>query len=278
VCVCVCACVCMCVIFVFLTFIVIFIAIPKNPLPNIIPNASRIEKRIWKLLTLVSEQQVTETLGEIRLRRQDIHRKLLDTSMYAAIIRFVCHQRDMSELSIVIDRVAGNANKRSGSNTADSTMFTSSKDSGNNDEDSGETKAPFVAANRRNTVIGRFKSNSGGNGTGSSNIKMKKVGLSRKDKVQVRDALRGRNDNDLRKLMRQSDQRGIAGEFQMTMNEVRSSIEKREKGGRGIVYERVGQKSSNTTKSRVTKTIIKSIKSPALKRRLLRHVKPQEYD
>jgi len=83
---------------------------------------SKIEKRIWSLLTLVSEQQVTETLGEIRLRRQDIHRKLLDTSMYAAIIRFVCYGRDMSELSIVIDRVAGNSAKLDENETT-TTMF-----------------------------------------------------------------------------------------------------------------------------------------------------------
>ena len=48
---------------------------------------------------------------------------------------------------------------------------------------------------------------------------------------------------------------------------LRPEFEEKERGGRGIVTEEVGGGGS-----RVTKSMIKSIKSPALKRRLLRHV------
>ena len=70
------------------------------------------------------------------------------------------------------------------------------------------------------------------------------------------------------------------GEFEMTLEDVRTSIERKEKGGRGIVSEQMtgGGKSGRIGKrtSHVTKNMVKSIKSPALKRRLLRHVKPME--
>jgi|TARA_B110000208_G_C11657149_1_gene390219 hypothetical protein len=235
---------------------------------------SKIEKRIWSLLTLVSEQQVTETLGEIRLRRQDIHRKLLDTSMYAAIIRFVCYGRDMSELSIVIDRVAGNSAKLDENETT-TTMFEmeeseESHESNHNDDremQPGQQSVPFVAASRRNTIIGRYRH--GAQSTKTKNKKKKKSGITRSNQIKVRDALRGRSGGELRKLMRQSDQRGIVGEFEMTLNDVRQSIKKKEKGGRGIVMEEP---------SHITRKMVKSIKSPELKRRLLRHVKPNYYD
>ena len=118
---------------------------------------------------LISEQQVTETLGEIRLRRQDIHRKLLDTSMYAAVLRFVCYGRDMSELSIVIESVAGNKAKHG---DGPSSMFAaddvemnqdgfsgspSSGDGGGGGGGGGGDQVPFIAASRRNTVIGRYR-------------------------------------------------------------------------------------------------------------------------
>ena len=49
-----------------------------DPLPRLI-DLPGVERHIWSLVCLVNQQQVTETLGEIRLRRYDIHRKLLDT-------------------------------------------------------------------------------------------------------------------------------------------------------------------------------------------------------
>ena len=52
------------------------------------------------MFCLVNQQQVTETLGEIRLRRYDIHRKLLDTALYAAILRFVGHGRGIKEIAV----------------------------------------------------------------------------------------------------------------------------------------------------------------------------------
>ena len=205
--------------------------------------------------------------------RQDIHRKLLDTSLYAAILRFVCHGRDMSELSIVIDRVAGNvATTRGQSSTA--TMFTNNDEEGTLRSSPSNGKAPFVATNRRNTLIGQQKPNSRrsttnhhGNNAQGKKTKKKKSGITKKNSIQVRHALRKRNEGELRQLMRQSDQRGTATQFSMTLDEVRTSIEQKERGGRGIVTEEVGGGGS-----RVTKSMIKSIKSPALKRRLLRHV------
>ena len=65
---------------------------------------SQIERRIWDLLVLVSEQQVTQT--RVRLRRQDIHRKLLDTSLYS-YYSFHLPQARPGRLSLVINRVAG---------------------------------------------------------------------------------------------------------------------------------------------------------------------------
>eukprot|EP00944_MAST-04C_sp_MAST-4C-sp1_P008098 g8098.t1 len=50
-----------------------------DPLPQHV-DLALIERHIWSLVCLVNQQQVTETLGEIRLRRYDIHRKLLDTA------------------------------------------------------------------------------------------------------------------------------------------------------------------------------------------------------
>jgi len=242
---------------------------------------------------LVSEQQVTETLGEIRLRRQDIHRKLLDTSMYAAVLRFVCYGRDMSELSIVIDRVAGNKAKHG---DGPSSMFAADDVEMNQDGFSGSPSSgggggdqvPFIAASRRNTVIGRYrhgaqsKKLAGGNKNSTKKKKKKKSGISKGNQIKVRDTLREQSGGDLRKLMRQSDQRGVIGKFEMTLDEVRSSIEKKESGGRGSAFEegaaaRGGSKGGRES-SHITKQIIKSIKSPALKRRLLRHVKPSSFD
>ena len=204
-------------------------------------------------------------------RRQDIHRKLLDTSLYAAILRFVCHGRDMSELSIVIDRVAGNVATRGQSSTA--TMFTNNEE-GTLRSSPSNGKVPFVATNRRNTILGQQKPNSRrsttnhhGNNNHGKKTKKKKGGITKQNAIQVRHALRKRNEGELRQLMRQSDQRGTATQFSMTLDEVRTSIEQKERGGRGIVTEEVGGRGS-----RVTKSMIKSIKSPALKRRLLRHL------
>ena len=61
-----------------------------DPLPAMASLRS-IERHIWALIALVNHQQVTETLGEVRLRRYDVHRKLIDTALYAAILRFVGH-------------------------------------------------------------------------------------------------------------------------------------------------------------------------------------------
>ena len=226
--------------------------------------SSKIEKRIWNLLTLVSEQQVTETLGEIRLRRQDIHRKLLDTSMYAAILRFVCYGRDMSELSIVIDQVAGNQQKASSKGgKQETTMF---KNQQNRKNEKGKSATPFVASNRRNTIIGKGKEFE------KKKKKRKKVGISKKNGIKVRDTLRNRSGGELRKLMRQSDQRGIVGEFEMTLNDVKTSIQQKERVGSIFEDVAVPKPVSN-----ITKKMVASIKSPELKRRLLRHVKPS-YD
>ena len=249
---------------------------------------------------LISEQQVTETLGEIRLRRQDIHRKLLDTSMYAAVLRFVCYGRDMSELSIVIESVAGNKAKHG---DGPSSMFAADDVEMNQDGFSGSPSSgggggggggggdqvPFIAASRRNTVIGRYrhgaqsKKLAGGNKNSTKKKKKKKSGISKGNEIKVRDTLREQSGGDLRKLMRQSDQRGVIGKFEMTLDEVRSSIEKKESGGRGIAFEegaaaRRGGSKGGRESSHITKQIIKSIKSPALKRRLLRHVKPSSFD
>ena len=67
-----------------------------DPLPG---DASlvHIERHIWSLVALVNHQQITETLGEVRLRRYDVHRKLLDTALYAAVLRFVGHGREGTE-------------------------------------------------------------------------------------------------------------------------------------------------------------------------------------
>lgn len=204
----------------------------------------RIERRVWDLLVIVSEQQVTETLGEIRLRRQDIHRKLLDTSLYAAIIRFICQKRDLSDFSLVIDRVAGRSLHSSGG-------------------DPSSPSSPFVGGARRVRKGGATPS-SGKKERAKSNRSV----IGRQDRVRVRDMLRAQSGDDLRKLMRQSDQRGVAGKFGTTMQEVRESIKKKALGGRGIGFEEVAFPSSG-----LTKDLAKTIKSPDLRRRLLRHAR-----
>ena len=118
-----------------------------DPLPRLI-DLPGVERHIWSLVCLVNQQQVTETLGEIRLRRYDIHRKLLDTALYAAILRFVGHGRDLKEAAVAprmigvpspekkwLKRRAKQRSQRPGEN----------KD------------PPFVSATRRNTVIGEDK-------------------------------------------------------------------------------------------------------------------------
>ena len=221
--------------------------------PNI--SLARIERRIWDLLVLVSEQQVTESLGEIRLRRQDIHRKLLDTSLYAAVIRFICYNRDLSEFSLVIDRVAGRSLSKN--------------------DDPSSPSSPFAGGARRVPVKGRSSSRQKAKVQSSRNTNRSTMG--RQDKIQVRDMLRAQSGNELRKLMRQSDQRGVAGKFTLTLGEVRSSIEKRALGGRGIISEEVAPSLSSPSRknpgSALTKDLAKSIKSPDLRRRLLRHAK-----
>ena len=118
-----------------------------DPLPQHV-DLALIERHIWSLVCLVNQQQVTETLGEIRLRRYDIHRKLLDTALYAAILRFVGHGRGIKEVAVApkiigvpspekkwMKRRARERNQRPGENR----------------------DPPFVSATRRNTVIGEDK-------------------------------------------------------------------------------------------------------------------------
>ena len=118
-----------------------------DPLPQHV-DLTLIERHIWSLVCLVNQQQVTETLGEIRLRRYDIHRKLLDTALYAAILRFVGHGRGIKEVAVApkiigvpspekkwMKRRARERNQRPGENR----------------------DPPFVSATRRNTVIGEDK-------------------------------------------------------------------------------------------------------------------------
>jgi hypothetical protein len=200
----------------------------------------------------------------------------------------------MSELSIVIDQVAGNSAKHG---DGPSSMF-AENNSDNNQEDvrgspcgspSSGNQVPFVGATRRNTVIGRYRHGAQSTKVTSGNKrqqqqkkkKKKRAGISKGNQIKVRDTLREQSGGELRKLMRQSDQRGVIG-FEMTLDEVRASIEKKERGGRGIVSEEAanpgGIGSGGKESSHITKQIIKSIKSPALKRRLLRHVKPSSFD
>ena len=204
----------------------------------------RIERRVWDLLVIVSEQQVTETLGEIRLRRQDIHRKLLDTSLYAAIIRFICQKRDLSDFSLVIDRVAGRSIHPGGGNPS-------------------SPSSPFAGGARR-VRKGGTTPVSGKKERAKSN----RSAIGRQARVRVRDMLRAQSGDDLRKLMRQSDQRGVAGQFGTTMEEVRESIRKKALGGRGIGFEEAASPSRG-----LTKDLAKTIKSPELRRRLLRHAR-----
>ncbi len=257
----------------------------------------KIERRIWDLLVLVSEQQVTETLGEIRLRRQDIHRKLLDTSLYAAVLRFVCHGRDLSDLSIVLDRVAGRTNRGDGA-AEDSSMLSASAFAGGASRvptgaagspgadgvEPGAPSAPFVGVSRRNTLIGRYR-----HGAVSTKLgdpaqvgEMRRDGrrrqqrnkrsttagrMAKQDRVKVRDELRKKGGGELRALMRQSDQRGVAGQFEMTLDSVRKSVDRAARGGRGIAFEEAAAARN------ITPGLVSTIKSPALKKRLLRHVK-----
>ena len=237
----------------------------------------RIERRIWDLLVLVSEQQVTQTLGEIRLRRQDIHRKLLDTSLYAAIIRFICHKRDLADFSLVINRVAGRSILPSGGDpSSPASPFAGGARRVPVQSSPGNSQTPYVTSTRRNTIIGRYRhqaSTRQKGGSASSSTKKRlastnRTAMGRQDRVRVRDMLRAQSGDDLRKLMRQSDQRGVAGKFGTTMSEVRESIRKKALGGRGIGFEEAA-----TSSRGLTKDIAKSIKSPDLRRRLLRHAR-----
>ena len=260
----------------------------------------KIERRIWDLLVLVSEQQVTETLGEIRLRRQDIHRKLLDTSLYAAVLRFVCHGRDLSDLSIVLDRVAGRTNR--GDSGKEASMLSASAFAGGASRvpagavESGSPgangvepapPAPFVGVSRRNTLIGRYRHGAVSKKLGDParvgemrrdgrhrqqrNKRSATAGqMAKQDRVKVRDELRKKGGGELRALMRQSDQRGVAGQFEMTLDSVRKSVDRAARGGRGIAFEEAAASRN------ITPGLVSTIKSPALKKRLLRHVKEEK--
>merc|ERR1711865_782220 len=144
----------------------------------------------------------------------------------------------MSEFSIVIDQVAGNQQKASSKGgKQETTMFKNQQNRRKNEKGKGAT--PFVASNRRNTIIGK----------GKEFVQVKKK--SKKNGIKVRDTLRNRSGGELRKLMRQSDQRGIVGEFEMTLNDVKTSIQQKERVGSIFEDVAVPKPVSNITKKMV---------------------------
>eukprot|EP00943_MAST-04B_sp_MAST-4B-sp1_P002728 g2728.t1 len=118
-----------------------------DPLPRHV-DLSGIERHIWLLVCLVNQQQVTETLGEIRLRRYDIHRKLLDTALYAAILRFVGNGRDMNEVAVA-PKIIGVPSPEK--------KWLKRREKQRRQRPGENANPPFVSATRRNTVIGEDK-------------------------------------------------------------------------------------------------------------------------
>jgi hypothetical protein len=118
-----------------------------DPLPAMASLRS-IERHIWALIALVNHQQVTETLGEVRLRRYDVHRKLIDTALYAAILRFVGHGQENTELN-TIPKAAGRISPER--------KWMERRAAGRKRRPGAGKNPPFVSATRRNSILGQEK-------------------------------------------------------------------------------------------------------------------------
>ena len=82
-----------------------------------------------------------------------------------------------------------------------------------------------------------------------------------RERAKVRHALKAKSGAQLRQLMRQSDRRGVAEDLVQDLEEIRTSA----------AVLQSPQRRTTTRGSNITPELVGKIRSPALRKRLLRH-------